>query len=136
MRTVYAGIATVQLRVPNENTVLVVRTDVVPDPRYASRDAVCPHSARQDPPRFAPLTDGHADRAARATASAQRVGALASAASAPHLAGSPPLGVAVAYVDELANCTRHRETRNRHRLASARLSAVLEVEESSPNRAT
>ena len=78
--------------VPTENAGPVVGVDVVVTPRYASSHDGRPPLARPDPPRFAAIPGHPAHRAARATTPAARVGARASAASAPHAARPPPLG--------------------------------------------
>ena len=50
--------------------------------------------------------------------------------------GPVALGLAVRCVERLANGTRHREARDGRRLASPRISRVLDVEESSTHGAT
>src|SRR3954447_26250904 len=50
--------------------------------------------------------------------------------------GSLALGVPVTCVERLANGTRHREAGNGRRLASPRISLVLDVEEASTHRPT
>src|SRR5215203_3373387 len=57
----------------------------------------------------------------------------APAAEAPQ-SGPPTMGLVVSCVDRMARDTRDRPTRNRHRLAPARLPGVLVLEEWSPGR--
>src|SRR5215831_13765651 len=61
-------------------------------------------------------------------------GTLTSTARAADGIRSAPLDLDLPCVTCVAFCRRHRQTRHRHRLASPRLSAVLDLEESAPSR--
>ena len=66
----------------------------------------------------------------------QVVQRVASTTTASGEGGPVVLGVAVTHVEQLANHTRHRDARDRYRLASPRLPVVLVLEKSTAHRAT
>src|SRR5262245_37604840 len=95
-----------------------------------------PRLAAGDPQRVRALTRRVATRSACVAAPTPRAGAVPLSAAGSHARRPLALGVAFACLDRLANGTRYRQTRDGHRLASARLPRILGVEESSPAGST
>jgi len=69
-------------------------------------------------------------RGPRAPPSTAGATTVPTATAASRKGGPVPLGMVVTRVGRVANGPRHRATRDRRRLASQRISAVLDVEES------
>jgi hypothetical protein len=85
-------------------------------------------------PVHGPLTRLAAPRDHRAPTPAGRRASIETPASSPHGDRPGVVGLAFAGVEWLALGRLHRQAGNRHRMAPARLSPVLEVEESTAQR--
>src|SRR5262245_42391441 len=87
-----------------------------------------------DASRLCALARGLAPRNSRLTAPASRAGSIAGASTSVDALLLTALGLVLTSLVSLEDGARHRQTRHRHRLASARGLSLLDVEEPPSDR--
>src|SRR4030095_738843 len=95
---------------------------------------VRPRLTGPDGPKLSSVAGCTAPGGTRLAAPASGAESVATATVAARDRGPLALGVVIEVVDLLENRTRHRQTGNRHRLASQELPHVLDVEKSLTDR--